>query len=176
MKLSVVASVLACLIAAVSAVPELEDGSGSGQQSITAFPETDDSNSFWLVRAGLGKQCKRGEPVPCGSVIRLRHANTKAYLHSHNHPSPLSRQQEVSCYDGEDNGDDWKIECASGKHWLRETPVQLIHVESKAYLTSGTNHQYGQPIPGQLEVAGAKTSSKATQWMAQEGIYFAEST
>ena len=35
-------------------------GSGSGQQSITAFPEADDSNSFWLVRASLGKQCKRG--------------------------------------------------------------------------------------------------------------------
>ena len=44
------------------------------------------------------------EPVPCGSSIRLRHANTKNYLHSHLHLSPLSRQQEVSCFDGEDSG------------------------------------------------------------------------
>lgn len=35
-------------------------GSGSGQQSITAFPEPNDSNSFWLVQAGNGKSCKRG--------------------------------------------------------------------------------------------------------------------
>lgn len=35
-------------------------GSGSQQQSITAFPEDDDSNSYWIVRAAVGKQCKRG--------------------------------------------------------------------------------------------------------------------
>ncbi|KAI7850143.1 MIR motif-containing protein, partial [Circinella umbellata] len=142
-------------------------GSGSGQQSITAFPEADDGNSFWLVRASLGKQCKRGEPVPCGSTIRLRHANTKNYLHSHLHSSPLSRQQEVSCFDGEDTGDDWKVECSSGKYWTREAPIQLSHIESKAYLSSSTSHQYGQPIPGQLEVAAAKSSSKSTYWIAQ---------
>ena len=44
------------------------------------------------------------EPVPCGSDVRLQHANTKAYLHSHQHISPLSHQQEVSCFDGEDTG------------------------------------------------------------------------
>lgn len=49
------------------------------------------------------------EPVPCGSDIRLQHANTKAYLHSHQHISPLSHQQEVSCFDGEDTGNiQWK--------------------------------------------------------------------
>ncbi|KAI9491043.1 MIR motif-containing protein, partial [Zychaea mexicana] len=142
-------------------------GSGSGQQSITAFAEADDSNSFWLIQAGAGKRCKRGEPVPCGSIVRLRHANTKAYLHSHLHSSPLSRQQEVSCYDGEDTGDDWKVECPSGKYWTREEPIQLSHMDSKTYLTSSTSHQYGQPIPGQLEVAAAKTSSKSTHWIAQ---------
>lgn len=35
-------------------------GSGSGQQSITAFPEADDSNSFWFVQGGNGNSCKRG--------------------------------------------------------------------------------------------------------------------
>ncbi|CDS11210.1 hypothetical protein LRAMOSA03473 [Lichtheimia ramosa] len=203
MKLNLLALAIVPLAWAASNVPEVEDGfemvtcgsmvkitsqstgyklhshgvaygSGSQQQSITAFPENDDSNSFWIVRAGVGKQCKRGEPVPCGSNIRLQHANTKAYLHSHQHISPLSHQQEVSCFDGEDTGDDWKVQCSSSstKHWLREEPVQFVHVDTKYYLSSSAQHKYGQPIPGQLEVAAAKSSSKNTKWMAQEGVYF----
>ncbi|KAL0081314.1 Sdf2l1 protein [Phycomyces blakesleeanus] len=149
-------------------------GSGSGQQSVTGFSSSDDANSFWLLRAAFGKQCKRGDPVPCGSIIRLRHTNTNGYLHSHNHKSPLSSQQEVSCYDGNDTGDDWRVECASGsKFWLREEPVQFVHVESQAYLSCNGAHQFGHPIPGQLEVSGTKGSSKHTQWIAQEGVYFA---
>ncbi|KAI9319458.1 MIR motif-containing protein, partial [Dichotomocladium elegans] len=144
-------------------------GSGSQQQSTTAFPAADDNNSFWIVRAATGMQCSRGEPVPCGAVIRLQHANTKAYLHSHQHTSPLSHQQEVSCYNGVDSGDDWRVECtnSAGRYWTREEPIQLVHVDTKHYLSSNPNHKYGQPIPGQLEVAASKSSSKMTRWVAQ---------
>lgn len=66
-------------------------------------------------------------------------------------------------------GDDWKVQCSSSstKHWLREEPVQFVHVDTKYYLSSSAQHKYGQPIPGQLEVAAAKSSSKNTKWMAQ---------
>ncbi|KAG1444457.1 hypothetical protein G6F56_010289 [Rhizopus delemar] len=149
-----------------------EEGSGSGQQSVTGFPESDDANSLWIVRAAFGNVCERGEPVPCGSTIRLKHANTKGYLHSHLHSSPLSRQQEVSCFDGNDDGDDWKVEC-SGTHWLREEPVQLVHKQTSTYLTGSESHTFGQPIPGQIEIATYKSASKHSRWVAQEGIYFA---
>jgi MIR domain-containing protein len=33
-----------------------------------------------------------------GDTIRLQHQTTKKYLHSHLHVSPLSGNQEVSCY------------------------------------------------------------------------------
>ncbi|CEP11811.1 hypothetical protein [Parasitella parasitica] len=150
-------------------------GSGSGQQSVTGFPNADDGNSFWIVEAASGKVCSRGEPVPCGSSIRLKHANTQGYLHSHLHQSPLSKQQEVSCYDGKDSGDNWKVECLSSgdKVWNRERPVQFVHVDTYSYLSSSSSHQFGQPIPGQLEVAAARSASKNSQWMAQEGVYFA---
>jgi dolichyl-phosphate-mannose--protein O-mannosyl transferase len=109
------------------------------------------------------------EPVACGSTVRLRHTNTKSYLHSHNHKSPLSNQQEVSCYDGQDAGDDWKVECLEkgDKYWIREKPIQLVHQETNSYLSSFQQHQFGQPIPGQLEVACAKGASKNSVWMAQ---------
>jgi dolichyl-phosphate-mannose--protein O-mannosyl transferase len=101
--------------------------------------------------------------------VRLRHANTHGYLHSHLHQSPLSRQQEVSCYDGRDSGDNWKVEClnTNDKIWLRESTVQFVHEDTNAYLSSFANHQFGQPIPGQLEVAASKYASKNSQWMAQ---------
>jgi dolichyl-phosphate-mannose--protein O-mannosyl transferase len=109
------------------------------------------------------------EPVPCGSLIRLKHANTQGYLHSHLHQSPLSRQQEVSCYDGKDNGDNWKVEClqSGDKTWIRENTIQLVHENTYAYLSSFANHQFGHPIPGQLEVAASRSASKNSQWMAQ---------
>ncbi|KAI7872158.1 stromal cell-derived factor 2 [Spinellus fusiger] len=146
-------------------------GSGSRQQSVTGFSDADDTNSLWLVRAAYGNQCTRGEPVPCGSTVRLLHVNTKGYLHSHSHTSPLSSQQEVSCYDGQNAGDDWRVVC-SQSHWLREEPVQLVHVESQTYLAC-THNQYGHPIPGQYEVVTIKSSSQQTYWAVKEGVFFA---
>lgn len=112
------------------------------------------------------------ESVPCGSAIRLKHINTQGYLHSHLHQSPLSKQQEVSCYDGKDTGDNWKVECLNSgdKVWMRENPVQLYHEDTRSYLSSSTSHQFGHPIPGQLEVAATKYASKNTQWMAQVSL------
>jgi dolichyl-phosphate-mannose--protein O-mannosyl transferase len=41
---------------------EIKYGSGSGQQSVTAFPHSDDSNSYFLVEAGFAQPpCPRGQ-------------------------------------------------------------------------------------------------------------------
>jgi len=52
------------------------------------------------------------EPIKCGDVIRLQHLQTRLFLHSHFFQSPLSQNQEVSCFgDGTDTGGDeskWK--------------------------------------------------------------------
>ncbi|KAI8986044.1 MIR motif-containing protein [Pilobolus umbonatus] len=147
-------------------------GNGSGQQSVTGFSGNNDNNSYWTIEAKTGNICKRGQPVPCGAVIRLRHGNTKGYLHSHLHQSPLSQQQEVSCFDGGDSGDDWIVECAksSDTHWLREQPIQFKHADTNTYLSSSSGIRFGHPIPGQLEVACSSTSSKNTHWIAQVKI------
>ena len=43
--------------------------------------------------------------VKCGSVIRLQHLQTRLFLHSHNFVSPLSGNQEVSCFGDGSQGD-----------------------------------------------------------------------
>lgn len=42
---------------------EVKYGSGSGQQSVTAYPEGDDPNSYWLVQGADMTECPQGE---CG--------------------------------------------------------------------------------------------------------------
>jgi hypothetical protein len=68
-------------------------GSGSGQQSVTAFPNADDVNSNWVVKPAYGINKKRGyvyvpqrsgQPkgnVPNGSK-QLRDREMGTYFHS----------------------------------------------------------------------------------------------
>lgn len=104
---------------------------GSGQQSVTGFEGSDDPNSLWQVKSAFTKKAPTrvftpGTPIKCGEMIRLQHATTKKWLHSHLHVSPLSKRQEISGYGeddgtGSDSGDNWKIECAQGAvDWMRD--------------------------------------------------------
>ncbi|KNE62404.1 hypothetical protein AMAG_07626 [Allomyces macrogynus ATCC 38327] len=147
-------------------------GSGSGQQSVTALPNRDDPSSLWLVKKGWGESCTRGEPIPCGSTIRLMHVATRTHLHSHQHASPLSGNQEISAYSGDDTGDNWTLKCKSGKVWLRESPIGLVHEGTGRHLATGEQYMFQRPIAGQLEVHGARSASSESEWMAQEGLYF----
>ncbi|KAI8430107.1 hypothetical protein MSG28_000524 [Choristoneura fumiferana] len=133
---------------------DVKYGSGSGQQSVTAVDVTDDTNSHWLVRAPMGETCKRGEPIKCNTNIRLQHLSTKKNLHSHYFSSPLSGNQEVSCYGDDggegDSGDHWTVVC-NNDYWRRDTPIKLRHVDTAVFL-AGSGRTFGRPISGQGEI------------------------
>ncbi|XP_044729891.1 stromal cell-derived factor 2 [Chrysoperla carnea] len=152
---------------------DVKYGTGSGQQSVTGTELTEDVNSHWLVKAGTGKLCNRGEPIKCGSIIRLEHLATHKNLHSHRFESPLSGGQEISCYgsgDGEgDSGDHWELVC-SGDKWLRDESVMLKHVETDKYLCA-TGRAFGRPISGQIEIAGVSSLRGSVYWKAAEGLF-----
>ncbi|XP_044752834.1 stromal cell-derived factor 2 isoform X2 [Coccinella septempunctata] len=155
---------------------DIKYGSGSGQQSVTGTEVQEDVNSHWVVKAATGKICPRGEPIKCGSLIRLEHLESKKNLHSHIFSSPLSAQQEISCYgdNGEgDTGDHWQVIC-SGENWLRDETVMLKHNDTDAYLgTSGRT--FGRPINGQMEVVGMRSSTGAVHWQTMEGVFLRNS-
>ncbi|MBA0732006.1 hypothetical protein Gogos_016122, partial [Gossypium gossypioides] len=114
-------------------------GSGSGQQSVTGFPNVDDSNSYWellvitriivisesiklnsslilreveieIVRPEPDTSAKQGDTIPSGTIIKLQHMRTRKWLHSHLHASPISGNLEVSCFGGESESD-------TGDYW-----------------------------------------------------------
>lgn len=158
--------------------------SGSGQQSVTGFPDADDSNSLFRVKPmykpdGEVNACThRGQAIKCGSVLRFQHVNTGNFLHSHAaHKSPISQQQEVSAYDGQDTGDNWEVIC-SGKYWMRDESIKLKHIDTGRFLFSSKDFSYRHPIPGQLEISavdeGRARNANQISWKTQEGVYFSD--
>ena len=153
---------------------DIKYGSGSGQQSVTGMNDEVDANSYWQVRSPSSEAFMRGTPIKCGQKIRLTHVRTTANLHSHHVGSPLSNEQEVSCYgeNGEgDHLDNWEVVC-SGAFWRRDQFVRFKHVETGAYLGC-SGKTYSRPIPGQYEVVGSfsDTSHSQKQWKTMEGVF-----
>ena len=148
---------------------------GSGQQSVTAVRSSDEG-AYWMIEPALGgATCARGEAIAPGTTIRLRHVATRAWLHSHLHRSPLSGNNEVSCFGGDgssDTGDHWVVELPNGGDaWERGKKVRLKHKDTGAYLSSH-NMKYGRPIAGHQEVMGAASPGSNALWTSAEGVYF----
>ena len=102
----------------------------SGQQQITCFGGRDGNDAF-RIEDGEGR-------VNDGDTLRLIHCETNCALHSHaDHPSPTTGQQEVTCFDGRDDNDMWRIEYDGDR-------FRLIHCETDHALHShGENFDLG---------------------------------
>eukprot|EP01105_Mastigella_eilhardi_P010048 TRINITY_DN2351_c0_g1_i1.p2 TRINITY_DN2351_c0_g1~~TRINITY_DN2351_c0_g1_i1.p2 ORF type:complete len:128 (+),score=27.28 TRINITY_DN2351_c0_g1_i1:477-860(+) len=119
------------------------------------------------------------------------HVSTRKNLHSHLHQSPLTNQQEVSCFgdNGEGDtgplparrpleptagaGDVWVVETANKGVWKRFEQLKLRHADTGKYLVATPNAKFGHPIPGQLEIAcSAYPNDPNTNWATAEGFYF----
>ncbi|KAL5229403.1 hypothetical protein ABZP36_028179 [Zizania latifolia] len=148
-------------------------GSGSGQQSVTGFPEVDDSNSYWIVWPVPDSSAKQGDTIETGSIIRLQHMRTRRWLHSHLYASPLSGNLEVSCFGGDgqsDTGDYWRLEIEGSGIWKRDQKVRLQHIDTGGYLHSH-NKKYSRLGGGQQEVCGVREKRAENIWLAAEGVY-----
>jgi len=174
-------------------------GSGSGQQIVTAVTSPTTTNTLWWIRGPNDETrfhspdevaCSKsgvGEPIQCGAVIRLTHLDSMRNLHSHNVPSPLSRQQEVSAFgegDGHgDNGDDWKVVCSSASqtYWQRSSVVSFQHVDSGKFLGASSTvkftHQncgHNCPILNHLEVFGRSQKDNYALWVVEMGVHISK--
>ena len=71
-----------------------------------------------------------GAPIAKKQQMRLQHAATRRWLHSHLFASPLSNNQEVSAFgsDGQsDTGDVWAVEWdGKAKYWKQDAKVRRI--------------------------------------------------
>jgi dolichyl-phosphate-mannose--protein O-mannosyl transferase len=133
------------------------------------------------------------EPIKCGDTIRLHHLETNKNLHSHHFTSPLSGNQEISCYGDEkgncisshfwnisliwplsttgdgDSGDHWQLLC-SGDSWHRSSEVKFKHIDTNTFLAI-SGRSFGRPINGQMEVVSLPTAHSGSNWQAAEGLF-----
>ncbi|KAK9808465.1 hypothetical protein WJX73_009004 [Symbiochloris irregularis] len=120
---------------------EIAYGSGSGQQSVTGYDSSDDANSLWIIRGLKGHWCPQGSSIKSGFQLRLQHASTRKFLHSHHFESPLSGQQEVSAFGSDTDSDDmdiWQVDWDKGAgEWTQDQQVRLRHAHTGVYLASG---------------------------------------
>ncbi len=124
----------------------------SGQQQVTAFEGADD-NDLWRVKGlhGQPENYKAGQPIRHGDLIRLEHLLTGRNLHSHGgHPSPVTKQQEVTCFGHNgigDTNDNWRIEVPGGGEWAAGGRIKLIHQATNHALhsTRGSPTHSGLP-------------------------------
>ncbi|KAE8731671.1 Stromal cell-derived factor 2-like protein [Hibiscus syriacus] len=154
-------------------------GSGSGQQSVTGFPNVDDSNSYWIVRSTPDTSAKQGDTIPNGTIIRLQHMRTRKWLHSHLHASPISGNLEASQLLRRRIRIRYRrlledplrlIIEGSGKTWKQDQRIRLQHVDTGGYLHSH-NKKYSRIAGGQQEVCGVREKRADNVWLAAEGVY-----
>jgi len=155
-------------------------GGGSGQQVVTLVSDKAEHSTLWQVREGDNEsQCSPGEPIKCGQIIRLTHLQSQKNLHTHHIPSAISRQQEISGFgeNGEgDHGDDWRVLC-NGKTWQKDQAVRFEHVGTSAYLSASKNFMFNEqncrncPILNHMEVAGTRRMDETSYFKASIGIF-----
>ena len=145
----------------------------SGQQQVTCFAGADD-NDLWRIKGpdGQPEDFRSGQPVQHGDVVRLEHVPTRRNLHSHTgHPSPVTGQQEVTCF-GEsgvgDNNDDWRVEVDGGGQWDGGKQIRLIHAPTAVALHSHGGFSHPQWTAGQQEVTGFSGRDANDLWFASD--------
>ncbi|WP_198351761.1 C1 family peptidase [Streptomyces typhae] len=157
----------------------------SGQQQVTCYDGADD-NDLWIVRGpdGTPSDHRVGQQVSHGDLIRLEHMATRRNLHSHGGvPSPVTGQQEVTCF-GEggqgDGNDTWRVEIEGGGTWQAGRRIRLIHVATGHALHSHRGHAHPDWTMGQQEVtcfAGRDANDLwfASDFRARDALFVAQS-
>lgn len=72
-----------------------------------------DKQSTWIVLPPPVSEEEPGYEVGWDDQVRLKHVPSRGNLHSHELQSPVSGQQEVSCFGNDESSDDndvWVVE------------------------------------------------------------------
>ena len=146
---------------------------GSGQQQVTCYGGGD-TNDEWRVKGPDGEPLpsRAGTIVADGDVIRLEHVATRRNLHSHTgFPSPVTGQQEITCFGNDGTGDDndnWRVEVDGGGAWLAGKQVRLIHAGTGVALHSHVDQSSPVFTFGQQEVTGYSGRDFNDWWSASD--------
>lgn len=148
--------------------------SGSSQQIVRGIRKPVLAETYWSVFPLPNEtSIPQGRPVECGATIRLQHAATQAWLHSHAIAGHFGYGYEVSGFDSSDSGDFWELECVGADAWSADTPVKLRHIDTGLFLAANESSVYPDETGGGYEVVA--TTGGNDEWVVCGGIFVDES-
>jgi hypothetical protein len=142
--------------------------SGSMGQQVVCLSDRNDNDMWKICRAS--KDEKENDAVRYGTVIRLKHIATKAYLSSSEGvPSPYSNQQEITCDKQASEKCDWIMEPTDeflGEEWTSDHDIKLKHAQTGKYIQSGDIH-FNLGHGNLQEVFGSDQSEGDEVWIIE---------
>jgi len=146
---------------------------GSDQQQVTCYAGGD-ANDEWRVKGPNGEPLpsRAGTVVADGDLVRLEHVATRRNLHSHSgFVSPVTGQQEVTCFGTDGIGDDndnWQVQVDGGGQWLAGRRVRLVHLGTGVALHSHVDQSSPVWTFGQQEVTGYSGADFNDWWSVSD--------
>jgi len=141
----------------------------SGQQMVVGSAHKN-TETVWLVKGkhGSGDSYPAGEAVKHGDLIRLEHISSRKNLHSHNAPSPLTKQQEVTAFGAVgtgDENDDWQLDLENPGDWRLGSQIRLIHKNTIKALHSHAGYTHPIFTAGGQEVTAIPKGDSNDLWL-----------
>ncbi|KAH0791804.1 MIR domain containing protein [Histomonas meleagridis] len=147
---------------------ELNYPAGSFQQMTRAIRKPVLAETYWTVFPMQNEtDILQGKPIECGATIRLNHATTKKWLHSHRVKLPDNKGFEVSCFDEDDEGNLWYLEC--NDMWTAGSAFRLQHVVTEHYLAVDATSEYPPEQAGEHPVYASKVD-EGNEWSVAGAI------
>ena len=153
---------------------EFPYATGSCQQIVRGITKPTLAETYWTVFPLPNETAiPQGRPVDCGSKIRLQHAATGAWLHSHLIPGHFGVGHEVSGFDSSDSGDFWELNCED--LWTADRIIRLKHCDTGFFLCANASSIYPEETGGGYEIFAAEQADDNCDWIVCGGLFVDES-
>ncbi len=142
---------------------------GSFQQIVRGITQPTLAETYWTIfPTPEDMDIPQGRPVECGATIRLQHAATGAWLHSHDLPGHFGSGYEVTGFDGSDSGDFWEVQC--NDEWTTDTTVKFRHLNTGFFLNVNVSSILTEEDGGGTEVYASEDDSES-EWVIGGGLF-----
>lgn len=141
---------------------------GSKQQLTRGVNSSTLGELVWVVFPTVEDPRPQGAGVECGEAVRLLHAVSQKWLHSHDIGDFFGLGLEITAFDGSDSGDRWRVECEGAVEVMK--PFVLRHEVTGRFLSVSGGHAYDGEQVGGNPLFGGEVG-EGQEWRVSGGVF-----